>query len=89
MNINPTRNQILVEPIKHGTEAVRGIHIPEAHRETHGSMDCIVLAKGPKSKTDLKIGDRVIVDRYSGIDVKHRGRDYKLVPDKEILAIIE
>lgn len=87
--LRPLRNCVLVEPIRHGTETVRGIHIPEAHRDSHPSMDAIVLARGPKASDEIKVGDRVVIDRFSGIDVKHKGRDFKLIPSPDLLAIIE
>ena len=87
--MKPTRDQILVEPIQHSTETVRGIHIPEAHRDNQLSIDCIVLAKGPKALDEVKVGDRVLIERFKGTEV-HRGQKvFKLIPSTEVLALIQ
>lgn len=85
----PTRNKILVEPIKHTDDSVRGIIIPEAHRDIHPSIDCIVVAKGPQSKAEVNVGDRVLIQRFCGLDIKSDGKDFKIVDETELLAIIE
>lgn len=85
----PTGERILVEPIRDDTSTVRGIFIPEAHRESQPSIDCIVVAKGSRVKLDVKIGDRVIVNRFSGLDVKMADKTFKLMSPIDVLAIIE
>lgn len=85
----PVRNQILLEPLRHSDDAVRGIHIPEAHRDKHPSIDCIVVSMGPKVTVEVKVGSRVLMKRYEGIDVNMDGKVFKLVPETELLAIIE
>lgn len=87
--LKPTKNKILVEPIHHSDDVVRGVFIPEAHRDSHPSIDCIVIAKGPQATDDVKILDRVLIDRYQGTDVNVGGKIFKLVTEKELLAIIE
>lgn len=87
--LKPCRNQLLVEPIRHSDDVVRGVFIPEAHRDQHPSIDCIVVSKGPKATDDVKIGDRVLMERYQGTDVNMGGKIFKLVTEKELLAIIE
>ena len=47
------------------------------------------VVKDPGSRTDLKKGDRVIINTYSGSDVKYEGEEYKIVRQSDILAIID
>ena len=37
----------------------------------------------------IKKGDRVIVSKYSGVEVKYEGEDYLIVKQDDILAIVE
>lgn len=87
--LTPTGNKILVEPIRHSDDVVRGVFIPESHRDQHPSIDCIVVSKGPKATDTVSIFDRVLIDRYQGTDVSMGGKTFKLVTEKELLAIIE
>jgi co-chaperonin GroES (HSP10) len=89
MKIRPTKDSLLVEPLKALNDTVRGIHIPEAHREKQPSIDCIVLAKGPKATEDVKIGDRVLIGRHCGTEITKGTTKLKLVASSELLAIIE
>lgn len=87
--LNPVRDFVLVEPLQHSTATVRGLIIPEAHREQQLSIDCIVLAKGPKATDLVKIGDRVLIERFKGTEVRQGRKVFKLIPSTEVLAIIE
>jgi chaperonin GroES len=86
--LKPTKDRLLVEPIRDETTTVRGIHIPQAHRDSQASIDCLVLGKGPDCKVEVVIGDRVIINRYSGIDVKSGSRSYKIMPPADVLAVV-
>lgn len=87
--MKPTKDRILVEPLKLPDDAVRGIHIPQAHRERQPSIDCIVVAVGPQSTLDVKVGDRVLIERSQGTDIHQGSRKFKLMEPRDILAIIE
>lgn len=89
MKFKPHGDRILVEPVKGNDEQVGSIHIPEAHRERQLSIEGTVAAIGSKITVDVKVGDRVVMERYRGEDVQMAGRMFKLVTSKEILAIIE
>ena len=87
--MKPTKSNVLVEPIQHSTETVRGIHVPEAHREQQLSIDCIVIAKGPTASDEILVGGRVLIERFKGTEV-HRGKKvFKLIPSTEVLALLE
>lgn len=88
-NFKPHGDRILVEPIRGNDEIVGAIHIPEAHREKQLSIEGIVAGLGTGIRVDVKVGDRVIMERYRGTDVQIGQRMFKLVASNELLAIIE
>ncbi len=47
------------------------------------------LVDGKEVKMTVKVGDRVIVGRYSGTEVKLDGTEYSIVSQSDILAIVE
>ena len=87
--MKPTKDNVLVEPIQHSTETVRGLHIPEAHREQQLSIDCIVLAKGPTASDEILVGSRVLIERYKGTEIRQGKKVFQLIPSTQVLAIIE
>lgn len=60
-------------------------------------MICDVIAVGPGKKTDdgtriplpIKVGDRVLIGRWAGTDVKVNEIDYRLLESDEVIGIVE
>lgn len=86
--ITPTKGRVLVEPIKPDGASVNGIIIPEAHQDTKSS-EAIVVRLGVDCTAEVKIGDRILMNRFSGEDVHIARRPYKILTKEEILATIE
>ena len=96
-NVRPVGDRILVEPIveKENKGKKGGIIIPDTAKEK--PMESVVVALGT-GKTDdngrkvpfeVKKGDRVLVSRYGGTEIKLDGKDYKILNGDDILAVIE
>lgn len=86
--LTPTKGRVLVEPIKPDGGSVHGIIIPEAHQDK-ASSEAIVVRLGIGCKAEVKIGDRILMNRFSGEDVHIGRRPYKMLTKEEILATIE
>ena len=97
LNVKPLGNRILVEAaIEPKNDAKKGdIIIPDSAREK--PMEGIVVTlgtgktdeNGKKVPFDMKKGDRVLVTRYGGTDIKTNGKEYRIFNAEEILAVIE
>jgi chaperonin GroES len=90
----PIGDRILVEPAM--TEEKNGrIFIPDAAKEK--PQEAIVMAlgtgrildDGAKQPFPMKVGDRVLVKKYGGAEIKLDGKEFKVVETDDILAIIE
>jgi chaperonin GroES len=84
--LKPTGKRVLVELTKTDDKSKGGIHIPETAREK--SIEGIIRAIGTGTDYEVKVGDKVLIDRYSGIDVRSDDKDCQLVSTDNILAII-
>lgn len=49
----------------------------------------IIEGKDEKTKMNVKKGDRVIVSKYSGTEIKYEGEDYIIVNIDDILALVD
>lgn len=93
MKVIPNGDRVLVEPIKDiGMRG--GLVIPEAHRDASNEAIVVQLGTGAATKTgrtefEVKIGDRVIIDRFHGQPVEIAGKQYKIMERQDLLAIIE
>lgn len=85
IKLKPTGNRVLIEPITPPAMA-RGLHVPQdaIDKPTEG----VVIVFGPKAE-EIKVGDRVVYDRYHGEDIKIGEKMFKLFPSTELLAVIE
>src|SRR5271157_3207685 len=95
LNVKPLGDRILVEPAEEKEVKKGGIIIPDTAKEK--PMEGIVIALGT-GKTDddgkkipfeVKKGDRVLVSKYGGTEIKLNDKDYKILNSDDLLAILE
>src|SRR6476620_984802 len=95
LNVKPLGDRILVEAVEEKEVKKGGIIIPESAREK--PMESIVVAlgtgktddNGKKIAFEFKKGDRVLISRYGGTEIKYNGKDYKIINAEDVLAVIE
>lgn len=95
MNLKPLGDRILVELVEEKEVKKGGIIIPDAAKEKPTEATVVALGtgklddQGKKIAFEVKKGDRVLISKYGGTDVKVEGKEYKLLNSDDILAIIE
>jgi chaperonin GroES len=95
MNIRPLYDRIVVKRIEEQETTRHGIIIPDSAKEK--PMESIVVAlgtgktddNGKKVPFEVKKGDRVLVSKYGGTEIKLDGKEYKILNSDDILAVIE
>ncbi len=95
MKIQPLADRVLVEPVKEGDEKKGGIIIPDTAKEkpTTGKVIAIGTGKlddsGKKIPFNVKVGDKVLMPKYGGTEVKLNDKDYQIVREEDILGVIQ
>lgn len=95
INVRPVGDRILVEAVEEKEAKKGGIIIPETAKEK--PMESLVVAlgtgktddKGNKVPFEVKKGDRVLVAKYGGTEIKLDGKDYRILTSDDVLAVIE
>lgn len=90
MKLKPLADRVLLKQEKAETTTKFGIIIPETAQEK--TQTATVEAVGPgteKDKITVKVGDRIMYDKYSGVQVKMDGEEYLIVKNSDIIAIVE
>ena len=95
LNVKPLGDRILVEPAEEKEVKKGGIIIPDTAKEK--PMEGIVAAlgtgktddNGKKVPYEVKKGDRVLVSKYGGTEIKIDGKEYKILSADDILAILD
>jgi len=89
LNIKPLADRVLVETIEVETKTASGIIIPDNAKEKPQKGKVMAVGKGTKdSSMTVKVGDLVLYGKYSGTELKLEGKDYLIMSEKDILAIV-
>ena len=89
LNIKPLADRVLLEPMKAETKTASGIIIPDNAKEKPQKATVVAVGSGTKDNPmTVKIGDTVLYGKYSGTELKFEGKDYLIMSEKDILAII-
>lgn len=90
MTIKPLAEKVLLTPAQAEETTASGLFIAASAQEKPEFMN--VAAVGPGTEENpmtVKAGDKVIITKYSGTEVKLDGVEYTIASVKDILAVIE
>ncbi len=89
INIKPLADRVLIEPIQAETKTASGIIIPDNAKEKPQKGTVVAVGKGKKDDPmTVKSGDTVLYGKYAGTELKLEGRDYLIMRESDILAIV-
>lgn len=94
LNIKPLGDRILVEAVEEKETKKGGIIIPDSAKEKpqEGIVRVLGTGKtgedGKKIAFEVKVGDRVLVSKYGGTEIKLDGKEYKIFGSDDLVAIL-
>ena len=94
VKIKPLGDRVLLEIVEDTNQMKGGIYIPDTAKEKPQEYRVIALGTGKcdedgkKIAFDVKVGDIVLTSRYGGTEVKFDDKEYKVIAQEDILAII-
>ncbi len=94
MNVKPLADRVLVEALEASEKTAGGIYIPDNAKEKPQKGKIIAAGPGKVSDTgtlvkmEVKIGDIVLYGKYSGTEVTVENKEYLIMRESDILAII-
>jgi chaperonin GroES len=94
MKIQPLGDRVLVEPMKDDEQKKGGIIIPDTAKEKPQKGKVIALGTGridddgKKVPFNVKKNDVVLMPKYGGTEIKLEGKEYQIMREEDILAII-
>jgi chaperonin GroES len=95
MKIRPLHDRILVERLEEQEVMRGGIIIPDTAKEKpqEGKVIAVGAGKvndeGKRQALDVKAGDRILFGKYSGSEVKIDDKDYLIMREEDVLAILD
>lgn len=89
LNIQPIADRVLIEPAAAETKTASGIIIPDTAKEKPQKGTVVAVGKGTKDhEMTVKVGDTVLYGKYAGTELKFEGKDYLMMREDDVLAII-
>ena len=94
MNIRPLHDRVLAKRSEEGEQVRGGIIIPDTAKEKPQEAEIIAVGPGKiqedgkRAPMDVKAGDKVLIGKYSGSEIKIDDEDYVILREDEILAVI-
>ena len=95
MKIRPLHDRILVKRLEEQEVKKGGIIIPDTAKEKPQEAEIVAVGPGRMNEEGKRIamevrkGDRVLIGKYSGSEVKVDEEEYLIMKEQDVLAIIE
>lgn len=85
-----TNNRVVVEPVAAEAKTASGIIIPDSAKEKpqKGKVVSVSQEDEKMMKPKVKTGDIVLYGKYSGTEISVEGKDYLIMRESDILAIV-
>jgi chaperonin GroES len=93
-NMQPLGDRVLVHPLDEKETKKGGIIIPDTAKEKPQEGEVIALGtgklndKGEKVAFTVKVGNKVLISKYGGTEVKIDGENYLIMREDDILGIL-
>lgn len=92
--IKPLADRVLIKMIEGEETTKSGIILSSGAKEKPQIAEVLAVGEGQiidgkKEEIYIKVGDKVIVSKYSGTEVKYEGEDYIIIKQSDILATID
>ena len=95
MDIRPLYDRIVVKRLEEKETKVGGLFIPDSAKEKPQEGEVVAVGKGKRLEDgkviplDVKVGDKILVGKYSGSEIKLDGNELLIMREDEVLGILE
>jgi chaperonin GroES len=94
MNIKPLGDRVVIKKLEAEEKTKSGIVLPGSAQEKPQEAEVVAVGPGgfvdgKEVRMEVKVGDKVLISKYSGTEVKLDGKEYTIVKQDDILAIVE
>ncbi|QED46385.1 co-chaperone GroES [Cytobacillus dafuensis] len=92
--LKPLGDRIIIELVETEEKTASGIVLPDTAKEKpqEGNVVAVgtgrVLENGERVALEVAEGDRIIFSKYAGTEVKYEGKEYLILRENDILAVI-
>jgi chaperonin GroES len=94
MKVKPLSDRVVIQPLEADEKTSGGIYLPDTAKEKPQMGKVVATGPGKISDTgqlvkiEVKVGDTVLYGKYSGTDITLDNKEYPIVRESDILAIL-
>ena len=94
MTVKPLHDRVLIKTIEE-TQTASGLYIPEGSKDKPSEGEVIAVgdgyanADGSVRALSVKVGDKVLFEKWGGSEVKVDGQDYLVMKEEKIIGILQ
>jgi chaperonin GroES len=89
VNIKPLADRVLVQPAAAEEKTASGLYIPDTAKEKPQKGTVVAIGNGKKDEPlTVKVGDTVLYGKYSGTELSVEGKDFLIMRESDIFAIL-
>lgn len=90
MKIKPLGDRVVIKMLESEETTKSGIVLPGSAKEKPQVAEVVAVGPGTSEVTmEVKVGDRVLISKYAGTEVKFDGQEYTILKQNDILAIVD
>jgi chaperonin GroES len=95
MSVKPLGDRVLVQAVEDQEVKKGGIIIPDTAKEKPQEGKIVAVGTGKRDEHgklipfEVKKGDRVLISKYGGTEIKIDGKEYLIMREDDILGVIE
>ena len=92
--LRPLGDRVIIELVEVEEKAASGLVLPDSAKEKpqEGKVVAVgsgrVLDNGTRVEPEVKEGDVIIFSKYAGTEVKYEGKEYLILRESDILAVL-
>ena len=93
-NIKPLHDRVILKRIEEGEQVRGGIIIPDTAKEKPQQAEVVAVGPGKinddgkRNPVDVKNGDRILIGKYSGSEIRIDDQELVILREDEILAVV-
>ena len=94
MNIRPLQDRVVVKRVEQEEQVRGGIIIPDTAKEKPQQAEVVAVGpgkvndEGKRTPVDVKQGDKILIGKYSGSEIRIDEEDFVILREDEILAVV-
>lgn len=88
MEIQPLEDRVLIRLVKPEEKSAGGIYLPDVAQEKSTQAEVVAVGTS-EEEWPIQVGDRVIVDKYAGTEIRLNGETFTILQRQDILARVK